>query len=195
MKRNLGGINALYPSLTTIVGAVVEGRPNFLAVAHVGIMNHGTPQYISVGLAKAHFTNRGIHAHGQFSVNIPSEELVTQTDYVGIVSGKQTDKSTLFDVFYGDLPHAPLIGACPVCMECRLERVVDFPTHDVFVGEIVATHADPAVLTDEGKIDIARLKPLLFDMASLQYWSLGAPLARCWSVGKSLKTIRAASAR
>ena len=34
-------VNALYPSLTTIVGAKVDGRPNFLAVAHVGIMNHG----------------------------------------------------------------------------------------------------------------------------------------------------------
>ena len=188
MKKPLGPVNALYPSLTTIVGTLVEGRPNFLAVAHVGIMNHGSPQYISVSLAKAHYTNRGIHAHGEFSVNIPSQELVAQTDYVGLVSGKNTDKSTLFDVVYGELAHAPMIGACPVCMECRLERVVDFPSHDLFVGEIVATHADPKALTGDGKIDIAQVQPLLFDMASLQYWSLGTPLAQCWSVGKALKT-------
>ncbi len=187
MKRNLGPVNALYPSLTTIIGAVVEGRPNFLAVAHVGIMNHGQPQYLSFGINKAHHTNQGIHEHREFSVCIPGENLVVQTDYVGLVSGKNTDKSKVFELFQGELAHAPLIKGCPVCMECRLAQVVDFEAHEVFIGEIVATHADEGVLTEAGKIDIARVRPLLFDMASVKYWSLGAEVAACWSVGKELK--------
>jgi flavin reductase (DIM6/NTAB) family NADH-FMN oxidoreductase RutF len=64
-----------------------------------------------------------------------------ETDYCGIVSGKKTDKAALFDLFYGDLKTAPMIDQYPVCMECRPERTVDFTTHDVFVGEIVATYA------------------------------------------------------
>jgi flavin reductase (DIM6/NTAB) family NADH-FMN oxidoreductase RutF len=187
MKRNLGPVNALYPSLTTIVGAVVEGRPNFLAVAHVGIMNHGQPQYITVGINKRHYSNQGIRAHGEFSVNIPGEDLMVETDYVGIVSGRNTDKSALFDIFYGELRHAPLIRSCPVCMECRLERVVDFPTHEIFVGEIVATHAEEAVLLENGSVDIAKVRPLLFDMASTKYWGLGDELGLCWNAGKALK--------
>lgn len=187
MKKNLGPVNALYPSLTTIVGAVVEGRPNFLAVAHVGIMNHGQPQYLSFGINKAHHTGQGIHEHREFSVCIPGENLVVQTDYVGLVSGKNTDKSTVFELFHGELAHAPLIKDCPVCMECRLAQVVNFEAHEVFIGEIVATHADEAVLTGAGKIDIARVRPLLFDMASVKYWSLGAEVAPCWNVGKGLK--------
>ncbi|HWR02888.1 MAG TPA: flavin reductase family protein [Humidesulfovibrio sp.] len=187
MKRNLGPVNTLYPSLTTIVGAVVDGKPNFLAVAHVGNMNHGQPQYLSFGINKKHYTNKGIHANGEFSVCIPSEDLVVETDYVGIVSGRNTDKSQVFELFSGVLPNAPLIKGCPVCMECRLERVVDFPTHEVFIGEIVATHADEAVLREDGSIDISLIRPLLFDMSSLSYWSLGAPVAKCWSAGKELK--------
>lgn len=187
MKRNLGPVNALYPSLTTIVGAVVEGRPNFLAVAHVGIMNHGQPQYLSFGISKTHHTNRGILEHKEFSVCIPGESLVVETDYVGLVTGKNTDKSGVFELFRGQLAHAPLIQGCPVCMECRLARVVDFETHDVFIGEIVATHADEAVLNAQGKIAIDRVRPLLFDMASIKYWSLGAEVAPCWNVGKELK--------
>lgn len=187
MKKNLGPVNALYPSLTTIVGAVVEGRPNFLAVAHVGIMNHGQPQYLSFGINKAHHTGQGIHEHREFSVCIPGENLVVQTDYVGLVSGKNTDKSTVFELFHGELAHAPLIKDCPVCMECRLAQVVNFEAHEVFIGEIVATHADEAVLTGAGKIDIARVRPLLFDMSSVKYWSLGAEVAACWNVGKGLK--------
>jgi len=187
MKRNLGPVNALYPSLTTIVGAVVNGRPNFLAVAHVGIMNHGQPQYVSFGLNKKHHTNRGIAEHGEFSVCIPGEGLVVETDYVGLVSGRNTDKSQVFELFQGELAHAPLILDCPVCMECRLARVVEFATHDVFIGEIIATHADEAVLREDGVIDIAKVRPLLFDMASVKYWSLGTELASCWSAGKALK--------
>ena len=187
MKRNLGPVNALYPSLTVIVGTVVDDKPNFLAVAHVGIMNHGQPQYLSFGINKAHYTNKGIHEHKEFSVCIPGEDLVARTDYVGLVSGKNTDKSKVFELFQGELAHAPLIRECPVCMECRLARVVDFESHDVFIGEIAATHVEESVLRDDGKIDIARVRPLLFDMASVKYWSLGAEVAPCWSVGKGLK--------
>lgn len=190
MKRNLGPVNALYPSLTTIVGAIVDGKPNFLAIAHVGIMNHGQPQYLSFGISKSHYTNRGIVEHGEFSVCIPGEDMVVATDYVGLVSGKNTDKSKVFDLFQGELAHAPLIQGCPVCMECRLKQVVDFNTHDVFIGEIVATHAEETVLHQNGKIDISRVRPLLFDMASVKYWSLGAEVAPCWNVGKQLKTTR-----
>lgn len=187
MKKDLGPVNALYPSLTTIVGAVVEGRPNFLAIAHVGILNHGQPQYLSFGIHKSHHSNKGILEHGQFSVNIPGQDLMIQTDYVGIVTGKNTDKSTVFELFTGQLEHAPLIKGCPVCMECRLHKTLDFDTHDVFVGQVVTTWADEAVLTDKGKIDPVKARPLLFDMGTLSYYGLGQPLGGCWNVGKKLK--------
>lgn len=187
MKRNLGPVNAMYPSLTTIVGVEVDGRPNFSAIAHVGIMNHGQPQYVSVGINKKHFSPAGIHANREFSVCIPGEDMLTETDFTGLVSGRNCDKAAAFTLFRGELEHAPMIEGCPVCMECRLHSVVDFATHDVFIGEIVATYADEAVLREDGGIDIARVRPLLFDMSSVRYWSLGASLAPCWSAGKELK--------
>ena len=33
----------------------------------------------------------------------------------------------------------------------------------------------------------ARLRPLLFDMASVKYWRLGPAVGNCWSAGKALK--------
>jgi len=48
--KPIGPVNTLYPMPTTLVGATVNGKPNFLAVAHVGILNHGSPQYLSIGL-------------------------------------------------------------------------------------------------------------------------------------------------
>lgn len=185
-KIPMNAVNALYPSLTTILGTRVNGKNNFITIAHVGIMNHGTPQYLSFGVNKSHHSNKGIMETRMFSVNIPGRDLVVETDYFGLVTGKNTDKSEVLEVCYDESGDAPMLTRCPVAMVCRLDRTIDFDTHDIFIGEILETYADPAVVKN-GKIDIAGLDPLLFDMASLQYWSLGQPVAQCWNVGKELK--------
>ena len=184
--NSIGPVNALYPMPTTLVGATVNGKPNFLAVAHVGILNHGTPHYLSIGLGKVHYFNAGIHESQTFSICLPSEKLMVETDYCGIVTGKKVDKAALFDIFYGELETAPMIRQCPVNMELKLYDVLDFPKHAIFIGELIDTYVDDNVLTD-GKIDIAKLRPLLFDMASVKYWRLGPSIGSCWNVGKSLK--------
>ena len=187
-KKTLDGINLLYPTPTTIVGAIVKGRPNFITIAHIGIVNHARPYLISFSMAKAHYTNSGIKENKAFSVNIPSEDLVVATDYVGLVSGKNTDKSGVFEIFYGNLKKAPMISECPINMECKLYDTYDTPTHDLFIGEIFETYADESVL-ENGKVDLSRARPLLFDMSSIKYWSLGKPVAGCWNIGKQMKKI------
>jgi len=182
----IGAVNALYPMPTTLVGTTVNAKPNFLTVAHVGILNHATPQYLSIGLGKSHYSNAGIHENRTFSICLPSEDLMVETDYCGIVSGRKTDKAALFDVFYGQLKTAPMIRQCPVNMELELHEVLDYGTHDIFIGKLIQTYAEDGVLTG-GKIDIAKLRPLLFDMASVKYWRLGPPVGNCWNAGKSLK--------
>ena len=186
MKKELDGINLLYPTPTTIVGAIVEGTPNFITIAHIGIVNHARPFLISLSMGKPHYTNAGIKENKAFSVNIPSEDLVVATDYVGLVSGKKTDKSGVFESFYGKLEYAPMISTCPINMACKLFDVYDTPTHDLFIGEIVETYAEESVLKD-GKVDLGRVKPLMFDMSSVQYWSIGQTVAKCWNVGKKMK--------
>ncbi|UCG06992.1 MAG: flavin reductase [Desulfobacterales bacterium] len=74
----------------------------------------------------------------------------------------KTDKSGVFEIFHGELKNAPMIKACPLNMECKPYDTYDTPTHDLFIGEIVETYAEEAVLTD-GKVDITKVKPLLFD--------------------------------
>ena len=98
----------------------------------------------------------------------------------------ETDKSKVFEIFYGNLEKAPMITLCPINMECRLYDIYDTPTYDLIIGEIVETYADEAILKD-GKVDLAVAKPLLFDMSSIQYWSIGKALANCWNVGKKMK--------
>lgn len=179
----IGPVNALYPMPTTLVGATVNNKPNFLAVAHVGILTH---QHLSIGLNKSHYSNAGIHENRTFSICLPSIDLLEETDYCGIMTGKKTDKAALFDLFYGELKNAPMIKQCPVNMELKLHDVLDYSTHDIFVGELVQTYVDGGVITED-KVDISQLQPLLFDMASKKYWSLGPVAGNCWKDGKQLK--------
>jgi len=83
VKTKLNGINVLYPTPTVLVGAIVNGKPNYITIAHIGIVNHARPYLISISSAKAHYTNAGIKENKAFSVNIPSETLVVETDYAG----------------------------------------------------------------------------------------------------------------
>lgn len=188
MKTELGVKNCLYPLPTTLVGALVNGKPNYVAVAHVGIMEFDS---VSLGLHKNHYTNIGIKANKTFSVNIPPVSLVKETDYCGIVSGRNHNKADLFKTFYGKLNTAPLIEQCPINMECQLIQTVDLPTHDIFIGKITNTYADEAVLTN-GIVDFEKVQPILFVMNDQTYYGIGKKIAKAWNIGNQLsdKTTR-----
>jgi flavin reductase (DIM6/NTAB) family NADH-FMN oxidoreductase RutF len=182
LKVKLGVRNCLYPMPTTLVGALVNGKPNYVPIAHVGIMELTS---ISLGMNKSHYTNQGIKEQKTFSVNIPSVKLVKETDYCGLVSGKNEDKATLFTTFYGALKTAPMIEQCCINMECELVRIVDFPNHDVVVGRIAETYCDEGVQTN-GVVDFGKVQPLLFVMNDAGYWKIGGKVAKAWDVGKEL---------
>jgi flavin reductase (DIM6/NTAB) family NADH-FMN oxidoreductase RutF len=178
----------LYPMPVTLVGAIVENRPNFLTVAWVARLNFQPPM-IGVALGKRHYTNAGIHDNKAFSVNIPGTELIEKTDYCGIVTGKTTDKSKLFDVFYGELSKAPMIRECPLCFECRLVQAVDLPADILFIGEIVSAYAEEGVLT-KGHPDIKKMNSFTLTMPDNSYWSVGEKVGQAWNVGKGVKKER-----
>jgi len=186
MKKEIGAKNCLYPMPTTVVGTMVDGKENYITIAHVGILDFQT---ISIGSAKSHHSNRGIRECGCFSVNLPSVDQVEETDYAGIVSGKEIDKSTLFRSFFGKLGSAPMIEEFPVNMECRLVQTLDLPRHDIFIGNIIGTYCDEEVMTD-GMLDFGKLDPILYTHFDRSYWKLGERLASAWNVGKDLRRIR-----
>ena len=106
MKIKIKAKNCLYPMPVVLVGAQVDGKPNYLTAAHVGVMGFNT---ISVSLSKDHQTSAGIRATQTFSVNLPSVALVREVDLCGMVSDRHADKSKLFTTFYGELKTAPMI--------------------------------------------------------------------------------------
>jgi flavin reductase (DIM6/NTAB) family NADH-FMN oxidoreductase RutF len=184
-KLKLDGNVFLYPMPVVLVGAVVRGKPNFMTVGWVSRVNFKPPM-IAVSVNKAHHTPKGILENRTFSVNIPVRSMLVVTDYCGLVSGRTTDKAELFQLFYGDLQTAPMIVDCPLNMECMLVEAVDLPSNHLFIGEIVGAYCGREFMTD-GNPDLRKIDPIVLTMPDNQYWAVGEPLGRAWSVGKGLK--------
>jgi flavin reductase (DIM6/NTAB) family NADH-FMN oxidoreductase RutF len=184
-KINLGSTIPAYPMPVSLVGATVNGKPNFLTVAWFSMVSYNPPR-IAIALGKSHYTNPGIKENKGFSVCLPAEDMVEVTDYCGIVSGKKSDKSGIFELFYGEQKIAPMINDCPVCMECRLVEVVDSSRNEIFIGEILGVYTEAKFLTDN-KLDFSKIKPLILSQPDTTYWNLGEVVAGAWNIGKKFK--------
>lgn len=181
MKKNIGNALALYPTPLAVVGTMVNGKPNWLLVGHLGIIGH---DHVMVSLSSAHYTNQGIKESKKLSINIVDEALLEKADRSGCVSGNKTDKSELFDYKIGE-SGAPMINQSPVVMECSVEDIYETKGFESFICTIDNTYAEESVLNDDGKINYHTLKPVLFEMPTYEYLKTGDVIGKCMSFGKA----------
>ena len=175
-----------YPMPVVLVGAMVAGKPNFMAVAWFSKVNSNPPMMM-IALGKRQYTGEGIKKNRSFSINIPGKDLVTETDYCGIVSGREEDKARLFDVFYGESETAPMIQGCPINFEFRLVETIELPGTNLFIGEIIAAYVDEDKQTEQLP-DVPRMEPfMLIESPPNDYFLLGSQAATAFEVGKKLK--------
>ena len=177
---------APFPKPATIIGALVDGRPNFMTIVWINRMNR-SPNIWAASMNKKHHTLKGIRQSGTFSMNFPNTQLVEKTDYVGLVSGRDVDKSTIFEVFYGFLKTAPMIMECPITAECTVHDTIELPDHIIVLGEVKHLYSEERYLTD-GALDPKKFDPIAFTRPGPigTYWALGVSLGRAWSIGKKL---------
>lgn len=184
-KLNIGPNVFTQTMPVTLLGTEIDGKPNFMALGWVTRVNANPPLF-GAAVNKVHLTNKGIKENQTFSLNFPSEEMIKETDYCGLVSGKNTDKSEIFSVFYGIVGTAPMIMECPLTVECRLVDVLELPSNDLFIGEAIEAYTEAKYLTD-GKPDVKKIKPLSLTMPDNNYWKVGEHAGNAWSVGKNYK--------
>lgn len=175
-----------YPMPVVLVGTTVDGRPNFMAVAWFSKVNSNPPMML-ISLGKKHYTGEGIKENGSFSINLPGKGLVTETDYCGIVSGRDEDKARLFEIFYGEPENAPMIQGCPINYDLKLAETVELPGTYLFIGEIVGAYVDED--KRQGHIpDLPQAEPfMLVESPPSHYYELGPQTADAFKVGKKLK--------
>lgn len=182
MEKTMVGKSYIGPMPTVVAGALVNGKPNYITLGAFGLISVN-PAMLYISCNKAHYTNSGIKANGYFSVNFPSREQVQKTDYVGLVSGRESDKSKTFTAFYGSVDKAPMIKEFPENMLLKVTQVIDTPSNEVFIGEIVETWINNDCLL-EGKPDLLKVNPLI--LAGGGYYEIGNKVGNAFSDGRML---------
>lgn len=188
-KKRIGPSTNLYPMPALLVAVKTgEGKANIVTVAWAGIVG-GEPPLIALDIAASHYSTPFIEREGAFTVNVPRAGQAVEADYCGIVSGRNDpDKSGTcgFTLEPASRVSAPLIAECPLNFECRLVERVRTGSGSFLLAEILETHVEETALDAKGKIDAARLDPLVFTPDG-QYYRLGERVARAFDVGKKLR--------
>ena len=181
MKKTKLINQAVGPFPAMIVGAMKDGKPTYTTVGAGGCAC--LEPVMCVSLKNTHYITDGIAQSGYFSVNIPSAQLVTELDFCGIVSGKERDKSSLFNAFFDSEGNAPLIDECPLTFLCKVCDTKAIRGFTMFFGEIVAVYANEDCIVD-GKPDALKFDPII--MMGMSYCSLDRVIGRPFTEGKKL---------
>ncbi|HWQ25731.1 MAG TPA: flavin reductase family protein [Chlorobaculum sp.] len=190
MKRSLGARTLLFPTPVLMVGTYdAAGRPNLMNAAWGGICS-SEPPCVGVSVRKARYTYGNIVQRKAFTIGIPGERNVVEADYVGIVSGRTTDKfaATGLTPVRSELVDAPYAAEFPVVLECRLFQTIEIGVHTQFIGEIIDVKGDAELFDDDGLLDIMKIRPLLYDTSHRGYHGVGRLVAQAFSVGKTISS-------
>ena len=182
-RKNFGAAHALMTTPQPCVMIATwdkDKNPDVMMAAWAGQYDHNQ---IVISLSP-HKTTENLAATGAFTISFADERTVVESDYFGLVSGnKVPDKVAKagFTVTPSPNVDAPIIDQYPLTLECRVVSFED----GILVGEVVNMSADESILTD-GRIDLSKLKPIVFDAAGMCYRSVGESVGKAWGAGKAL---------
>ena len=180
-RKNFGPEHALVTTPQPCVMVATwdkDHTPDVMMAAWAGQYDY---RQIVISMSK-HKTTDNLELTGAFTVSFADIRTVAESDYFGLVSGnKVSDKVARagFTVTPSPNVDAPIINEYPLTLECKVVSWSD----GILVGEVVNMSADGSILTD-GKVDLAKLQPVVFDAASMTYRAIGDVVGKAWDAGK-----------
>ena len=187
MKKNLGVVPAVYPMPVLMVAAYDENEK-------VNVMNVAWGQIcdmdkiiLFIGEGKRTWLN--IKESKAFTVALADEAHMEAAAFFGIASGNKIDdkfERTGYHAVKSDKVNAPVIEEFPLVMECELLEFLESEHVSGIVGKIVNVKAEEAVLSENGKVDPAKLHALMFDQFQNGYYTTGEKAGQAWNAGVPL---------
>ena len=180
-RKNFGPEHALMTTPQPCVMIATwdkDHNPDVMMAAWAGQYDF---RQIVVSMSK-HKTTENLELTGAFTVSFADVRTVAESDYLGLVSGsKVPDKVARAGFTCSPSPNvdAPIIDQYPLTLECKVVSWAD----GILVGEVVNMSADDSILTD-GKVDLDKLRPIVFDAAAMTYRALGEVVGQAWGSGK-----------
>lgn len=183
-RTNMGAKIFVTPQPALMIGTYDEnGNPDVMMAAWGGQCDNNQVCF----RLSPHRTTTNLRATKEFTLSYATQRDMAESDYFGTVSANDVpDKiaQTGFTVTKSQNINAPIIDQYPLTMECRVVEIIEREGDGCFViGEVVNTIADPSILTD-GRIDLDKLQPIVFDASMPSYRSVGGVVGGAWDAGK-----------
>ena len=180
-RTNFGSKNTLVTTPQPCVMIATwdkDHNPDVMMAAWAGQYDHDE---IVISLGK-HKTNENLALTKSFTISFADERTVAESDYLGTVSANKVPdkvKRVGFTITPSPNVDAPIINEYPLTLECKLIRIED----GIVVGKVINQSANESILTN-GKVDLSKLKPIVFDASALSYRSVGPIIGKAWGDGK-----------
>ena len=178
-RENWRASNLLYPLPAVLVSAKGKaGKKTVMTAAWAGTVC-SDPVMVSVSIRKSRYTHELISESKEFVLNLTTESMLKATDYVGVMSGRKIDKFALKGDLHltemeSEVVSAPSILESPVCLECKVEQILELGSHDMFIAKVVNCNIDQQYLDENGRLDLAKAKLIAYSHG--EYFSLGKKL-------------------
>jgi len=168
--------NMLYPLPAVMVSVADQaGKTNIITVAWAGTICTNPPM-VSISIRPSRYSHHMIQETGEFVINLTTKELAYATDYCGVRSGRDVDKwkEAKLSPAQSDIVKAPCIAQSPVNMECKVTETRQLGSHDMFIAEVVAVHADDRYMDAKGRFHLEKADPIVYSHG--EYYVLGERL-------------------
>lgn len=160
--------NMLYPLPVVMVSmADTDGKPNIITLAWVGTVC-SDPAMVSISVRPERYSYPILKKTGEFVINLTTKDLAYSTDYCGVKSGRDVDKFKEMGLTPIPATHikAPMIEESPVNIECRVKEIIPLGSHDMFLAEVLAVHADEKYMDEKHKFHLEQSEPIIYSHGS-----------------------------
>lgn len=132
------GIKFLPHFPTVLIGAGEGEESNLITVAMVHVFSMDPPM-VGIGIAPERHSYRLLEDHPEFTVNVPSPDLIPELLDCGRESGSDIDKFEEFDLTKEKSKNISVVGVeeCPLILECGIEEEKKVGDHKWFFGEVL----------------------------------------------------------
>jgi flavin reductase (DIM6/NTAB) family NADH-FMN oxidoreductase RutF len=170
--------NMLYPIPAVMISCgTMEENPNIITVAWAGTIC-SSPAMVSISVRKERYSYDIIKNSGEFVINLVTKDLVKKADYCGVKSGREVNKFKEMKLTptKGNIISAPLIGECPVNIECVVKDILPLGTHDMFLAEVVSVAVDKKYMDEKGRFHLNQSGLIVYSHG--EYYGLGELLGK-----------------
>jgi len=154
-KKEFAAGAMLAPLPCAMVSLSDGEEDNIITIAWTGIINSDPPMtYISVRPSRHSY--QMLKNSMEFVINLPNSDMVYAMDYCGCRTGAKENKFETAHLTKAKASKVscPMIEECPINLECKVVEIKPFPSHDMFIAEIVAVHVDENLVSKEGHIKV-----------------------------------------